>query len=283
MSMKKFVPAIILSFLLCVSLFGTVLCLSFKSTWLNKELTLDELGSQNYYNVMYDTILSSCESIGIPSGIPVEVFVEVLSRDTINQYIRESIECLYTNTAFSIDKETLRESLHDAFRQYGKDIKADVYSQEVKDALNELADYCVSKYTELIQFPFMKQLSPYVSKAASIIDTVSLGCVAVSAVFIALLILICRTSSAQYIGASLTGSGLLCIIPTAVLLSGAPYKNINLGTEVFYKFAVSFIESGLLPVLYAGISMVAIGIVANIISGLVIHIIFGNKNRSYKS
>lgn len=276
---KKIIAAII-SFFLCLSLIGTVICLSAKSTWLNREYALDELGSQNYYNAVYDSILSSCESIGIPGGIPVEVFAEVLSRDTINQYIRNSIECLYTNKSFSVDEVTLKGSLYSAFIQYGKSQKADVYNADVKKSLNELADYCVSQYMELIQFPFTNELSPYISKAVKLIDTAVMGCIALSVICIVILILICRLSSAQYIGASLTGSGLICLIPCAVILTSAPYKNINLGIEVFYKFAVSFIESGLRPILTVSIIMLVTGVAMNITVGYVITSIFNRKHSS---
>ena len=265
---KKNIPgtaiAYLFSFLLFITLTLTVLCFNIKFILISEDFMLARLDSSGYYEITYNGILESYENIGVPLGIPGEAFEQSFNVHMVRQDVNRSAAALYSgNNNFTVNADALRASLENVFGRLlpdappGEDIDSGVIAA--------VQDYCVSLYESVMQIPFAKEISSYITKIGGIINLLLAACIATTILFSCILVLVKRSDSAEYIFQAVAASGLLYFTASGFLILRAPYRLLNLGAEPLYRLAVDFAESGLSAIFICGIVMLTAGIAGTVI------------------
>lgn len=105
--MKKIISHI-LNLILIVCIFLSIILLIISNTILNKKYILKVLDTNNYYERIYNNIISSFESNLIPSGIEEEIISKLINQEIVTKDIHNIINHVYNHEELIINTNNIR-------------------------------------------------------------------------------------------------------------------------------------------------------------------------------
>lgn len=112
MSTIKKIIQYILTAILALAIFVLIIVNIFSSTMLNKEYVLSKLSKHNFYNDMYESVISSFENYIYQSGLDEEVLNNIVTKEKVEKDIDTIVSNIYNGTDKDISTEEIRNNLN---------------------------------------------------------------------------------------------------------------------------------------------------------------------------
>lgn len=219
--LRRIIGALLAFFFAC-GLFGMLVITLVRSTLLNASYLSHCYGTGDIYDRMVAEIQTEYTDLGIPGGIPEEVFAKVLDKQQIVKTVNDMIESEYRNEPYTVDTAVVRNTLYTAFVEYME--TENIYiTDELEESLTYLADLCAQKYAAGVSNTFVRHFIRLMLSYDTSLTTAWIICLLFTVGCGTLMI---RTRSRlssvlRYGGLSLAGTGwMLTIVPAIILLSG---------------------------------------------------------------
>lgn len=239
--------AFVLSLLLCALAAST--CLS--HTIFNAEFVMSRLEKADFYAKTADTITDNMESLGIPGGIPAEVFDGLVTKDMVEKDIVNGITAAFEgNSSYQLNVSPLKEELNRRFIAYAESQNLTI-TEEAQEGLDTLVEYCAADYRQQVTIPFTETFGQIRMMFAKGYNA---GVVIVAIICVLLVVFLFsirryKHRALRFLVYSFWGAALMTGAFPAYVLIGKTYERIHLSPEHVYNAFVGLINtciSGLL-------------------------------------
>ena len=154
-STPKKILAVVCSFLLSLLAFLLLVAICTKMTFFDKGFYLSNIAKTHYYEKVTSDLMEDFTSLGIPGGIPDEVFKNTISQDDVQTEIMACIDTSFSGKTYQIRSNAVKQKLYSAFLDYAKQQHKREATDQEQQALQELASECEKVYIQNVRFPFI--------------------------------------------------------------------------------------------------------------------------------
>lgn len=276
----------VLSLLISLFTFLTVLSLIILNTFCDAEFMLDVLERHEYYDHIFDEYCVAVEDLAVPSGVPEGRFSAVMSKDELIFDINSTVTSAYSADDTFAGKAVDTAAVYDRFYTCLCDVAVEsgfVINDDLIPGLENVAMLCTDCYKTYVTLPFIDTIGGYGVEFTAILQ-IAVLVFAVFLVFFIVLILMSkpfRKNAVGILAVSFNTVGfMLALAPAAVFASGK-INYLNIAIRSLYNFAVGYCKSLLYIVLNCGVAFLILGFIF-VILYFVFSAIFGKKNKPTK-
>lgn len=239
---RCYLPNVLLTFLLVFFVLGCQLTVYAKTQVLSKETFRTIAEQEALADKAYTSLESYFKSRANSTGIPAEVYTEVMNRETLHDGILDSVNQAfdYLNGkseayAFTMDFTALESSIETFFSDYAAENgyqKDQVYEDKVASVIAE-AEAKILFVTDTFKFSTMYN-NGWLTTARTYISYLNLACTIciLGTVVLLLLLIVCNLKQPAHL---LYWSGLGAGIPSLLMLVPCIYV---MATDYFAGFAI---------------------------------------------
>ncbi len=264
-STPKKILAVVCSFLLSLLTFLLLVAICTKMTFFDKGFYLSNIAKTHYYEKVTSDLMEDFTSLGIPGGIPDEVFKNTISQDDVQTEIMACIDTSFSGKTYQIRSNAVKQKLYSAFLDYAKQQHKREATDQEQQALQELASECEKVYIQNVRFPFIQQISG----AKALYDRFFIPAAIILGVLCVLLgVAIWFTQRWRHrairlyvyagVGCSLTG-----ILFPLYMLIWAPYKQLNIQPPALHGLLTSMASQYLISLL---VVFVVVGLLCTVLA-----------------
>lgn len=263
--------SILSSFLLTVAITVFVLFSCVKLGFTNASQVTKALSDSNFYNLVYNTMMSNCENEAIISGLSEEIFDGVFSLDELTSYCDSYVISLLNNKEYPLDTTAIEEKLSENIKNYVTENNLEV-DGDINEVIKSFTSTVAAYYKSAIQFPYFDQIS----SMFRLLDKLLIYILPCMIVFAAVLIILMirlntfkKNRTYRYFAYSLLSSALsILVIPAFCYITGF-YKKLLISPEYLYKYIVAYLENGLKFFVIAGIILFVMGALSILVSAMI--------------
>lgn len=238
--LKAFVYSFV-SFMLTLVLFLFSISIVVECTIFSKDYMLNIMGSNGYYLMVEDELLSSMKNLGNASGLKEEFSEKFVKEIDVQKNINDYISAFYSGDSTLVDTTSFKQQLYNALDEYIADNNIDK-STVSSESLSYFVDMAAEIYVNEISIPFFSTVANYIYKAQTpfLVITISLGVTALILIAIIFFTNKFWHRKFRYICYGFTGAFLtVSVIPVIIQLSDKISK-INLNTRSLYNLFVNY-------------------------------------------
>ncbi len=243
--MKKvrcYIPNVLLTFLLVFMILAAELAMFARTQVLNKEHFRTVAEQEQLADKAYLSLESYFKTRSNSTGIPAEVFMDVMDREELHEAILSSVSQAFdyingkTDTyEFTMDFTQLRASINGFFEKYAAENgyqKDEAYEKKVASVIKNAESQILFvadtfKFSTMHSKGWLKTAKTYVSY----LNLASTACI-VAVVFVILLLILCNL---KQIGHMFYWTGLSSLIASLLMLTPCVYIKV---TDYFAGFAI---------------------------------------------
>lgn len=277
----------VLSLLLALFTFLTVLSLIILNTFCDGDFMLDVLERHDYYDHIFDEYCVAVEDLAVPSGVPEGRFSAVISKDELISDINSTVTSAYSTDNTFAGEAVDTAAVYERFYTCLCDVAIEsgfVINDDLIPGLENVAKLCTDCYKTYVTLPFIDTIGGYGVEFAAILRPAVLV-FAVFLVFFIVLILMSklfRKNAVAILAVSFNTVGfMLALAPAAVFASGK-INYLNIAIRSLYNFAVGYCKTLLYIVLNCGVAFLILGCIF-VILHFVFRAIFGKRRNRTKS
>ena len=270
-SRLKQIFSILSSFLLAVSLTVITLFGCLKLGFANTSQITKAFEDSNYYNAVYNNMMSECENEAIVSGLSKDIFDGVFSLDELTSYCNTYVSTLMRNETFDFDSTNMETRLSENIRSYvaANNLSVD---GDIDEVISSFSSTVVAYYKSALQFPYFDQIA----SIFRLLDRVLLYILPTMIIFsVILIVLLIRLNTFKknrifrYMAYSFLSSSIsILVIPVFSYVTNF-YKKLAISPEYVNKYIVAYGGNGIFVFLMAGILLFVLGIVFIVISSMI--------------
>ena len=285
---RLYFPKILLTFLLVFVLTGTELTLLGTCKFLTRSEFETVIEQQNLEEKAYASLESYFQSRANSTGIPAEVYLDAIDKETLKYGILSSadggfgyLRGFYDNYASYMDLQGLVRSISQFFNDYADENnyqKNDaVFRQKVQDTIDE-AESEIYFVTDTFKFSTMYE-NGWLAKARKAVVLMNQATIALSistVILLVLLMLCCRKKFSEFwywLGIAGLTSGLLLSAPCLYALKADYFSRFVVKDPQIFAAVVGYLQLMTNQILTTAVCTFIMGAVF-----LVIFSIFGHKN-----
>ena len=170
--MVKNIISYILSFIM-VALIITIVAVSFlQNKVLNENYWKMQMGQNNYYEKLEDTVNDGFENYIMQSGMDSSVFEGIYDLDKVKD-TNSIVHAILNNEEFKIDTSTIREKLDNNIRKYIKDNKVFV-NKTTENQIQNFENAIINSYANSVSYSnsIVKTVSSITGKVKNVIPKI---------------------------------------------------------------------------------------------------------------
>ncbi len=255
-SLKKII-SYILSIILVVLLFSTILAIGINATILNKENVKSQMAKSDYATNIYNTIIETCNNYNMQSGFEESMLNDVIKKEDVEQDINSVIDSIYDGKELNINTSKIEEKLTNKINTYVQEngYKMD---EETQESVNQYKSTIEKAYENGIMYSkdVISNNGKYVVMAKNIIKI----CIVVLIILSLIIALIIFTLNKASVGISLLAVGVLFIVIRNYSGTSVAVNNILILNRAFSNFVISLVNELLQYVQIAGIILIILGL-----------------------
>lgn len=255
----KLVLTLILSILIILALLINVA----QSTILRKEYVLEKLQKCNYYETMYQEILSTFDNYILQSGLEEEALKDICTQ----QQIKEDTLIIINNIYDGADNEINTKIIEDKLQaNIDKQLETTIVTESTRQAIKQLVNTIVKEYEgKIFQTQFNQKINKFITNIGTKIDLIEkITYIAIAIILVILVAINIKEQKSRilsWIGISMTISGTVVAIINIFINSQITIGNITLLSEAFSTLIRIVMNDILINLLTIGIGIIIIGIV----------------------
>lgn len=264
MSILDRISSIILSFLLALFVFLTVISSVIRFTFCSPSFMVSVLKGQNYYSVIYDEYCESIEQLAIPAGVAEGEFSKVVSKAEFSGYINDIIYAAYDVSSEYSGNLFPYEEIHSRFQNVMSNTaeKAGiVVDDELLIGIDHVSTLLVNSAQQYITLPFIDTIGKYGLEIRGYLNYAIAGGTFALLFFVGVLLLTkkWRKEWVNVVTIAARSSGAMLTIAPFVILVSNTIKYLNIDVKSLYLFAVGYSETIILILLILGIILFILG------------------------
>lgn len=250
--------AFVLSLLLC----GLVAATCLFHTIFDEQFVMNRLEQADFYEKTAATITDNMESLGIPGGIPAEVFDGFVTGEMVEKDVVNGITAAFEgNSSYQLNLTPIREELNQRFTAYAES-QSITLTEEIQEGLNNLVEYCTTEYRQQVTIPFIETFGQIRMMFARGYNA---GLV-IGAILCVLLVVFLfsirryKHRALRFLVYSFWGGALMTGAFPAYVLIGKTYERIHLSPEHVYNAFVGLINTCIHSLLIGSVILFVIGV-----------------------
>lgn len=263
--------SILSSFLLSTALTVLILFSCIKLGFTNTSQITKAFSDSNFYNSVYNTMMSDCENEAIISGLSAEIFDGVFGLDEMTSYCNSYVIALVNNQSYPLDTSSLEKKLSENIKNYATENNLEV-DGDIDEVIASFTSTVMAYYTSSIQLPYFDQIASMFRLFDRLLLYI-LPCMIIFSVILIILLIRLNTfkknRAYRYLAYSFLSSALsILVIPLFCYITRF-YKKLHISPEYLYKYIVAYMENGLKLFVIAGIILFAAGAISIFVSTLI--------------
>ena len=274
------VLSIITCILMVFAIIGTFAALTADRVY-TPEFLLSQAEKTNTYENAYNSLMKRFQDNYSISGIPSEVYEKSFTPEWMKEAVKEKIRSSYENYEAVIDCTAAEENITEYFENYAREehvIKDEIYENKLAESVS-YAQKTALNAADIYSLDVMKRagITDKLSSGMTVVRKCIPACIAALIVlFIALIFL---GSPAYWTGTALFSSGLLLLIPSAVVRAENLIQKFSLKDYTTYTLVTGTLGSLNNFVFTAGCILVGTGAVLIALHCIILRI---KENRETK-
>ena len=256
--MLKKIACLVLSFIMCISLFCGVFALSVKCVLGDGRYWIKCADKLDLYASAEKSLELKMASFSIPSGIPESVFNELVTQEMIKEHFSEQFESASRGEIYSVDEEELKAYFVKGFEQYAIENGYEI-TDETNEGISGLADYCVDEYQGYVIMPIFTLLIRYIYDYTGEIIKLSVASFVIFAMSLTVLLVFMKKRSFGYISYSLSGTSLFCVLPFVLVYAFKVLNEFYFDPLYMYKLLVEVIKGYSVMLAFAALAVLFVG------------------------
>ena len=264
MTFSEKTAAAVLSLLITLFTFITVISLLFGNTFSDPDFMIGVLEKHDYYDHIFDEYSEALEDLAVPSGVPAGRFTAVVTKAELSAAVNATVRSAYSvdvsYAGEAVNSETVYYRFYDCHCEVAIESGYKI-NDDLIPALQNVAELCTETYKTYATLPFIDTIGSYAVEFDRIFKIAEISCTAFLVFFLFLLFVrkALRKNAAAVFALSFNTVGfMLSIAPIAVLASGK-IKYLNISIRSLYNFAVGYSSSVLYLILNCGITFLLVG------------------------
>lgn len=258
MGKKKRIISYMLSIVLTLFLSATILFANVNAVILNTSNAKNKIEKANYYEEVYNIVISSCNNYIIQSGFEETILNDVISKADVEKDVTGLVEYMYEGKEYSIQTNSIKERLHKNIEEY---IAQNDYavSEENKKDIDQFEKAIVDIYSRNVEYSkdTVKTIAKYIKK----IKTVFMGLTVLFAVLAVIIFVIIYRISKPVAGVGLFATGALFVAINCITGVNVAINNILVLNRALSDALVSIVNQLLQNLFVIGIVLCVIGLV----------------------
>lgn len=260
----------ILSIILSVFLFATIICGILGVTFCNSKFMITILEKHDYYNLIYSEYCQSIEDgIAIPAGVEPGVLSDIVSKEDIKVQINNIINVAYSgksDDSNGFDYDGVKQKFYYSMVTYFTAKEYDLTEESYEDIMY-VATHCADECKGYSEMPFIYTIGNYANDFKRIFKVISLASAGLVAVLLILIIVVkkWRQSFWFYTGISFMTGGLMLAVAPLYLLYSNMIKHLNIAIKSLYYFAVGYSYDLIKIIIFSGALLILISLVIGFI------------------
>lgn len=260
--MLRRIVCLVLAFLLSLLIVGIVFLSMLRLSNNNSNTVNRVLASSDYYNNLYEEIVSNAKMLTISTGLPMEVLDGVFQAEEIQAELDSYIEAIFAGEKYAPNTQSVRERLEKKIDAYlaEKNIRVDT---EITNNINDYISLVTDEYSGSMDLPIIEKLF------RMNIDYIFIfGMVTGLSIMFALLILSLLDKRSPwyqqllfyFYTSTFSAAIMLAVIPL-ILLSKQLYRGLQITPSSLYYFVIDYIKVNLQTLVYYSMLLSAISII----------------------
>ncbi len=256
----------VVSVLLSVFIFATVVSCVLNLTFCNKNYMIAVLERHDYYSLIYKEYTESIEDgIAIPAGVEPGILSNVVSQIEMKNQINGIISAAYDS---SVDNSSgfaykdIEQKFYNSMEAYFIS-KGFEFNEEVENDIKYVAAHCADECKGYAEMPFIYTIGDYANDFQKVFTIV--GFIAgTMIIFLVVLISITkkwRSSALLCSGISCMTAGLMVVIAPLYVLLTDVIGRLNIGVKSLYYFAIGYSTDLLYILILFGLALIIISLV----------------------
>ncbi len=256
----------VVSVLLSVFIFATVVSCVLNLTFCNKNYMIAVLERHDYYSLIYKEYTESIEDgIAIPAGVEPGILSNVVSQIEMKNQINGIISAAYDS---SVDNssgfayEDIEQKFYNSMEAYFIS-KGFEFNEEVENDIKYVATHCADECKGYAEMPFIYTIGDYANDFQKVFTIV--GFIAgTMIIFLVVLISVTkkwRSSALLWSGISCMTAGLMVVIAPLYVLLTDVIGRLNIGVKSLYYFAIGYSTDLLYILISLGLALIIISLV----------------------
>lgn len=263
--------SILSSFLLSTSLTVLILFCCIKLGFTNTSQITKAFSTSNFYNSVYNTMMSDCENEAIISGLSKEIFDGVFSLNELTSYCDSYVISMLNDQNYPLDTSFMEKKLSENIKNYATENNLAV-DGDIDEVIASFTSTVMAYYTSALQFPYFDQIA----SMFRLFDRLLMYLLPCMIIFSAILIILLlrlntfkKNRAYRYLAYSSLSSALSILVIPLFCYITMFYKKLHISPEYLYKYIVAYMENGLKSFMITGIAFFAVGILFIFISAII--------------
>lgn len=259
----------VLSFILSLLLVLFTLCIVAQVSLFSESTFIGLLGN-DYYQGVYDQIVSAAEDTTIPTGIDISVIDGVFTLEEVKKDVNGYISAAFNGEDYTPDTEASDNRLYINVSEFLDNHDVTLLTDK-KETINDYIAEVNAEYAEYARMPGLSLILRLRTKYQKIITISGVILLALSVIIGAIIIKLYRHPhrGMRYLAYASGGAALMSLCVPLWLLISRAYKGLNLSPQYFYDFILSYITNALVICIVAA----AIWLLITVGIALAIHFI----------
>ncbi len=257
----RLICSVALSFLLCLGVFGTVICIDLLCVS-GRGYVLSAAHKSNYADIAYEQMTEELNYLAVPSGLPDDFFTGKIDKAEFKElFLAVSENTVTANKSYKLNLKEFNSQVYNMTVEYSKNVSGD-FSKDVEKDIALFANECENIYLSYVNPSLLSYTFTLLASAKKYIGIA----LAISVAFM----LICGTilfklnNIRRFIGyccASCLGAALTVgTIPTYLLIS-KEVSRIAISSKSLYAFITTFANKFLWLLLISALILLFIALV----------------------
>ena len=253
--------SVLLSFVLSLIIFVLVIVACTSATLFDQNFILKRLNESNYYRATVNSTIENFQALGIPGGIPEEVFDDIINEEFVKNDIVDMLWDSYNNVPYQANLEPLKTRLNNEFVNYANENNIEI-TDETEESLKTLVNYCADEYKNQISNPVIS----FLGQIKVTVYNILVAALIIMTVMISLILVFLfkmqhyKHRAIRYIVYSQFAALLMTAVIPAIVLINKIYTKIHISPEHLYNFCVSISQDYLITLLLSGAALGIIGV-----------------------
>lgn len=288
---RTYIPCVLLTIILVFSVLGTGICIIADKIILNENTCIKIIDEKELTSKVKSVLDKTFENKSNSTGIPPEVYNDVLSQQWLDDTIKLNIIQGFGYLNGSLDKfdvspdfESIDKNITDFFSSYADEngyIKDSSYNDKLQKEIDNTHSIIIN-YTDIFKINTLydKGVIGQVRRYIDYLDKITYLCIGLDVFCIVILLLLCLKNTGEMLywsGCGFIISAIIGLVPCVYITSSKYFDSFVIKQEQIFTAFTSYMYK-----IVDSLMALEIGIIAAGVLMIVIYTLIGRKKQNFR-